>query len=286
LRNDCPAPYIISKNENAYRIINGDISDQKFLIGIDDIGSERLIKKTEYLRLKQKENALYLLPKKKKTDWDLRARLFLKNHKLVFEINKKRIKRLVAQSIKRQIKLNSQVDLEFYLTRKNYPDYLLDTIQIDADELIKKGQMVFEADSGIVFDDISILTQRQFKNYYFEVLDDEFIDDHPLDNANAHIWRFAGGFRKPHIQITQKNDIVTIKSLVDSVKLDQVGIHELNMNFYVVGESPDHYIDHFGVDMSRLRVGQSEKFQVNFDIEEVDLMYLHPSLRINKRKEL
>ena len=285
LRNDCPAPYIISRNENALRILNGELNDLNFLVGIDDEGEERLIKKTEYLRIRKKEEALYLLSKKKKTNWDLRIRLFLKNRKIVIETNKHRIKRLVVQNIKRQIKLNEENKFEFYLIRKNRPDYLLETLEINANELIRNNKMVFNASEGLLFRDISILTQRQFENYYFEILDDEYIEDNSQSTQNTHVWKFVERNRNPHLQITQKQDIITIESLVDSERLDRIGIQELPMPLHIVDGSPDHYIDSLFIDMSRLRVGQVERFKVDFDIEKVDLMFLHPSLRINKRKE-
>lgn len=287
LRDDCLAPYIITQNENAFRIINGEINDQNFLIGIDDTGSERLVKKTEYLRLRERENALYLIPKKKKKDWDLRVRLYLKNHKLVFEINRKKMKRLVSQKLRNQIKLNHKIDLDFYLIRQNCPDYLLDSIEIDTGELIKEGVKVFDADESLLFDDISVMTLRQFKNYYFEILDEEFhYDQIVFSDDVTHIWKFVGGRKNPHLQITQKGKILTIESLVDSEKLDKIGIHEMHMWLYVVGESPDHFIDDFTVDMSKLRIGKIEKYEVDFDIDDVEIMYSHPTLRINKRKEV
>lgn len=287
-RNDSLAPYIVTEDSNAYKILAGEINDQNFVISSDRYGKEQLVRKSQYLELRKKEDVLFLLPEAVVDEWDIRVRLYIKNKRLVVQANQNKIKKLVAHNIKNNIKLKAQAMFEFYLVRRDNPDYLVETIKVDAESLINYGRVVVDIRhvlTQVALDDISILTRRYFETYYFETINDIYVDTSEEDKSeHTFIWRQQDKPGPAHIRFTQTGDIVKVSSLVKSEQLDDIGINQMMMSFFVIDGSPDRYLGEFAVDMSRVRMGQHEKFEVDFDLEEVDLLYQNSRLKIDKRK--
>lgn len=289
LRKDCPAPYIESNDINAAGILSGDLNEQNFIVSSDRFNEQKLIRKNDFLQLRKQEDSLFLLPRQKLQDWDVRAKLYLRNYKLVFEINQKKLKKFVSHSVDREIKLNARALFEFYVIRRDRPDFLIEAFQIDAGSLIKYGAVCVDMDyvlSKVGLDDISILTRRYFENYYLEVLNDFYIETDQLEQTrNDNYWGHANNSGEGHISFTQHGNIVSVRSLVLAEQLDSIGIQDREMPFFIVTDSPDHYIGTFDVDMSRIRVGRTMKFEVDFDLEDVNIIHRNPSVKVIKRKE-
>jgi hypothetical protein len=289
LRTECPAPYIETTDSNAAEILNGTLSNQQFIVSSNRFNEQKLIRKNEFLQLRQQEDSLFLLPDHRLQDWDVRAKLYLRNRKLVFEINRKKLKKFVAHTAEREMKLNARALFEFYVIRRDRPDYLVETFQVDASSLIRYGTACVDMGyvmSTVGLDDISILTRRYFENYYFELVNDAYVEKDQAEQYRPdNYWNLAVESGNAHISFVQKNDIVTVKSLVGAEQLDDLGIHELKMPFFVVTESPDHYVDTFEVDMSRIRIGQTMKFQTDFDLDTVQILHRNPGIQVIKRKE-
>lgn len=290
MRPECPAPYIESTDKNAADILNGELSDNQFIVSSDRFNEQRLIRKNEFLQLRQQEDSLFLLPEHRLTEWDVRAKLYLRNHKLVFEINRNKLKKFVAHTAEREMKLNARALFEFYVIRRDRPDYLVETFQVDASSLIRYGSATVDMGyvlSTVGLDDISILTRRYFENYYFEVVNDVYIEAEQSEYQRPdNYWNLAATEGNGHIAFIQRDNIVTVRSLVGAEQLDDLGIHEVKMPFFVVTDSPDHYVDTFEVDISRVRVGQPMKFQVDFDLDSVQIIHRSPGIQVIKRKEV
>jgi hypothetical protein len=108
--------------------------------------------------------------------------------------------------------------------------------------------------------------------------------DQERQSQQGIVWQRAQTDSDAHLLFEQDGKYVSVTSLVTAEQLNDVGLHSLKMDFFVVGTTPDHYMGTFEVDVSRLRMGQQEKYEVDFDIEQIQLMYRNPLLRINKRK--
>lgn len=285
IRNDSVLPYIVVQDENAGYIISGEKNVNDFIV--DPSTQDRLIVKNDYYHLREKENSLFLIPKNKAGEWDIRVRLFKKNHKLLFEINRARIKRIVSKNIGREIKVTGGKTLDFYITRKDRVDYLLETASVDVGELINQGYFLLDMEyvsSYAAYDEISLLTQKQFEFYTFDIVDQEYHEnDHQID-AKPHIWNVANGGEDSHLRLSQADSIITVESLVKADRFDNLGIAHKIVPLYIVGESPDNYLDRIDVDLSEIRLGRPEKFRVDFDLSQVNIMCQNMSLRIDKRK--
>jgi hypothetical protein len=287
IRSGSPATYLETDNPIASDILKGLASNQNYIV-CDGLNSQKeLVGKSEFLRLSSKENQLFLLPPRANKQWDIRIRLFTANNKLVIEANQTSISKLVSLNAKKQIKLGTKTDFEFYVVRNNEPDYLIDIVKADAEGLINDGCVCIDAGhlirhAGAL--DLAILTRRYFENYYFEVVDEMFVE--PITaTEKSSAWGIAGHLDSSHIELVQQGKYLAVYSKVSADQLfDQAGLWQPTLNFFVVDETPDHYIDMFSVNVSRLRTGQPERYQIDFDIDQVELIYANPRLRVSKRK--
>jgi hypothetical protein len=105
-RADTPAPFLETVDDAAGQIVRGEVNGQNYIISSDRFLEQRLIHKNEFLQLRRQEDELFLLPAAATDGWNIRARLFTKNKRLVIEANKDMLGRLVAHSLNRQIKLD------------------------------------------------------------------------------------------------------------------------------------------------------------------------------------
>jgi len=286
---DNPQPFVVTREETVREIIRGRASESHYVVSLDSSDDRKLISKSEILRLREKENDLFLLPHQRMREWDIRARLYMQNKRLVFDINREKIRKMVAHNMQREIHLNRPVTFEFYLVKRNRPDYLLEVIEIDAATLINDRLLAFNIEHLLPHTDmrdIDIMTRRVFRNYYYKILDDTYVEvlDEDRLAATARRWQVASSTSDAHIVFEQEDDIVTVTSNVSSEQLDDVQLWQRMMNFYVVGNTPDQYYDQFEVDISELRMGQAERFQVEFDLDKVQIMYHNPLLKVRKGK--
>jgi hypothetical protein len=283
IRNDITAPLLVTQDDIAHQIIKGNDSDQNYVVS----NLPELVSKSEYLRLRICEEALYLLPNHKLEEWDIRVKLY-KNKMLVFEVNQAMISHLVAQNIRREIQIDGPDNLEFHITKDGDPDYLIQTISFALSDLIHNGQIVHHIGDVARYSnpyELSFLTRRYFKNYYFEVTDAEYVDTSLVTTINLpHIWQAVKNQTGSHLAFTQYNNCVTLSSNISAEQLTASGVLHRHMTFYVVGDSPDMYLAEFSMDMSRLRLGHQERFLVDFDIDDVNIIYQNPTLKVTKRK--
>ena len=289
LRDDTPAPYIETDDVAAQRIIRGAETDKNFVISSDRRNSEQLVRKSEYLQLRKQEDSLFLLPGISLHEWDIRVRLYSQNNMLVIEANRAMITRLIAHNMQREILLDTRIFFDFYIIRKNDPDFMVKIISVDAATLINHGKVALSIDSIIPYvnlNNIDILTRRYFENYSFEVLDDRFIDsiDQEQELLKNQLWQHVYPNTDAHIDFKQTGNQIEVSSIVSAEQLTNVGMHQRKMPFYIVGDTPDEYLAQLSIDISKLRMGQKEKFAVDFDIMDANILYHNPALKVNKRR--
>ena len=287
IRSDSPATYLETDSPIASDILKGVASDRNFIVCEQPDNQKQLVGKSEFLHFRKQEDQLSLLPRRANKHWDIRVRLFTVNSKLVIEANQNNISKLVSHNAKNQIKLDTKTAFEFYLVRDNDPDYLIDVVIADAEELINNVYICMDAahlTRHSSTNDLAVLTRRYFENYYFEVVDEKFVEPATRIEKKS-VWNIVKPLDDCHIELVQHGKYLTAYSRVSADQLfDQAGLWQPQLDFFVVGESPDHYLGGFSIDVSRLRIGQPEQYQIDFDIDQIDLIYANPRLQVSKRK--
>ncbi|GEM_PF-5723868 len=281
-RSDSLAPFIVTDDKNAYRILRGQAAGTNYVIDND-----QLVAKNEYLRLRNKEDKLSIIPQIKIKEWDIRVRHYTKNHYLTFEVNKDMVHKLIKRNMQNEILLNEKIDFKFYVIKNNNPDYLLKTITIDAMELINSNCFAAPMDDiirHITASKVSVLTRRQFKNYYFESFDEDYVKPKEIDDHRwSHKIQCVTDDADSHVSLIQDGKYVDIVSLVSAEQLTSAGLYYRYLPLYFTGKTTDHYISKHIIDVNKLRMGNKERIAVDFDIMDVNILYQNPALKLNKR---
>lgn len=290
---DIPAPFIKTNCKESRSIVDGVTSDTDFVVSLDFGDDGRLVEKNDVLHLRKRENNLFLLPHQYITTrrarrWDIRVKVYTENNRFLIEFNPKILDRLVSIKVRQEVSLNRDAEFEFYVVRKDRPDYLIDIIRVDAADLISDGKLDFDI-SNIVrhtpLHEIDILTRRYFEHYYVEVVNDEYVDTSDQTKFVKHnnLWQFATKENVAHFTFEQRKNILKLVTNVTISELNELEFFVRTMPFYVVGDTPDELIGQFDVDVARLRMGDPEAFMIDFDINDVNIMYKNPRIKINKR---
>ena len=288
VRTDCPAPHFLCDHPDTIDIIAGIKSDKSYIINVPINNQPQLVKKTNYLQVAQRENKLYLLPETPLQQWDVRAIIYKANSMLVIEINTAMVSRLVAEHMRREITANADVVFTFYIIRKNMPDCLIQTIDINVNSLIKYGRVavdITELNAFAGLTDIAIMTCRHYEHYYLELCDDKYVDNSVGTDStvNHKKWQVVETDIEAHVEFNQTGEYVEITSIVDTDQLAATKLHQRMVKFYIVGDTPDRYHAELSVDINRLRMGKPTKFKIDFDIMDMNIIYQNHLLKVNKR---
>lgn len=286
-QEDNANPFIKTKNTDAKRVIDGTLDINDLIVSSDLNKEEELVLKSEVLQIRRQEDNLFLLPKRPLMYWDICVKLYTTNRKIVIEVNQETLQRLITFNIRNEIQVASPASLDFYITKQDVPDHLIEILKVDATDLIKNKCIVFDATDIIPYaeiEKIDIFTQRRFENYYFEVIADKYVEETDELIVNGKIWQAADDRMPSHFEIVQNGNKLSITSAIGIKQLCEYGIYSRFMPFYIVKGSPDEYITSFNVDIATLRTGKADVFEIDFDIDEVNILYKNSKLRVNKRK--
>lgn len=286
-QQDTSNPYIITTDPIAARIVNGTDSEQNYIISGDRKGNNSIVSKSEYLHLRAKENVMYPVPQDRIDTWDIRATIYTTNNKIVVEANSSMIDRLVAFNMRSKATSQNDATFEFYMVKKNHPDHLIEFVSIPADDLISHRNVVLDVGDIIPYaniSDVTMLTQRYFENYYFNIINDNYVDEDVRDESLIKKWQVAESGIAAHIDFSQTDKQLIVSSVVTTEQFIETGMPNNVMEFYIVGDTPDKFVTQLSVDMAKLQVGQLERFDIDFDINYVNIMYQNPKLKVNKRK--
>jgi hypothetical protein len=177
---------------------------------------------------------------------------------------------------------------KFYVIRKHMPDCLLKVIDVDVKVLIKQGHVtasLTDINQFAGLNDIAIMTCRQFEHYCLAVTDNKYVDNDiaTVLRTKDKKWQVVQTDIESHIELSQTGNQIEIKSIVNTDQLTATGLHQRQLIFYIVGDSPDEYHDNLTVNVSELRMGKTTKFIIDFDIMDMNIIYHNQLLKVNKR---
>jgi len=206
----------------------------------------------------------------------------------VLQVNSNSLVRLGNFKIRREIKVEVEnVDVPLYLIERNNPDCLLGNFTIDLEELITHQNIVYdisEIAERVGDENISFLTPRHFEHYQLCIVDEAYI--HVVGKDSGHnSQKFQVTTQNPcHVEIGQEDGYITIRSKVASDQFNSIGLYQRMFRYYVIGDTPDQLIDYLDVDFTNLRTGMTERFKVDYDIKDVNFVWMNPKLVTGIRK--
>jgi hypothetical protein len=285
----CNTQFIKSSSEFAYRILTGQENRKKFIVSYDEENNLDIMRKDEILRLRPSDSKLYEIPKSKSKNWDIRARVYTKNSKLLIEINPLSIKKLTQYTFRKQVLINNESDLTLYIIKNNFPDYLIDIVPVDPVELLEHGFIVYDiADISkhVGFSDVSLMTRRCFEHYKLEIINSELVIAQSgfTKNQGANV-KTVKHHDVGHIELKQTGNKLTVRANITPDEFYDLGLFEEKLPLYIVGETQDHYIDVMYLDVKALRKLQEINYTgVDFNIYDYNFLYKKPKLTIATRK--
>jgi hypothetical protein len=278
---------LITESAFAHQISRGIISEFDYLVHSDD-GTNVIKHRSECVLMRTTSNSLFVIPTDLPSTWDISVRLYLKNMKMVFRLNDDIISRLPTY-IKRQKILAKEEDaFEFYIIPMDRPDHIIERVKLTLGELHRTGFVAVDVTDTEKYMDstkCSIMTRRQFRNYHFEVVDDAFvtITDAPSNNTEFN-WQYSTDTdHEVHVALTQTGKKLSVNNMVSNTQLDTIGLTAGTMDLYVIGRTPDDFIDTLTINITALRDAPTQTYDVDYDLADVTIIHKDPYFKIGKR---
>ena len=270
--------YIHSTDEVARKLLRGEVNERDYIVSFVDEETLSIIKRDDKLRLRSSEKTLHQLTTTPFTTWDIRVKIFLKNNKLLLEINPNSISKLTRLTFKKELMISQETDLDLYLTKYNDPSFFLEKLTVDPAELLDAGNILYDIshiNQFININDIGILTRRCFKNYHVEVIDDSLniVQNSLVKNKSFIHERAFHNFPFPHISIEQQDSTLLVKLMVSVTELEDHGVFEKKLKLYVVGDQPDEYYGEMHLDIEKLKQEKQLVLPIDADLTDINLLY-------------
>jgi len=164
-------PYVITDSSVAVDLMKGKISPKKYMVA-DLADGMTLIERNNALHIKKTENQLSLIPLAKATiSSDVNLIFYKSNWLLEVNLNQDTIFKLTGRRFHKKFTESDNVNeskIVLYITEKNNPLILYETIEIDPIDLLNNGYVLVELDhlkTKTTQEDISFITRRIFKDY-------------------------------------------------------------------------------------------------------------------------
>jgi hypothetical protein len=195
-------PYLITKQSLVGDIMKGVENRKKYIVA-ELVDGFKLIQKDNYLRLKKAENYLSKIQENSLTsDSDVNVVVYLSDYKVEVNVSSDILYKLTGKMNPTDVVLNKSNDydkISLYITEKNNPMRLLETIEIDPVELFERGYMLYDFShlrSVIQLGNIDILTKRIFKSYSLKIKQNYVKPDYGfrLTNKRNHISIYDSSF--------------------------------------------------------------------------------------------
>lgn len=289
-RTDTRLPFIKTSDKVVERIIHGRANHKHYIVSFDDNNDFRVIKKDNVLRLCKQEDSLFMLPGWRLDKWDIRVKFYTVNNKMTVELNPDSIRVLTNMNLRAELKIEEKRNLNLFVIRKNQPEYLIETFEIDPADLLDHDTLSIDISSlvkHVSYDDIGVLTRRNFENYYFEVINNKYVPKPTGTNrVKSDILQRALDYDDSHIAFEQIEDRLMVSSQLLPQQFDDLGLHHRTQTFYIVGNTPDEVFTQIDLDTIKLRQGHVEHFEIDFSVDDINIIHNNERLRVAKRKIL
>lgn len=270
--------YIKTDNLIAKKLLKGDLNEKDHIVAFVNEEELDVIPRDDKLRLRSSEKTLHQLSREYIHDWDVRAKIYLKNNKLLLEINPASIAKLTRMTFKKELLLNIETDLTLYLTKHNDPNFFIEKLDVNAVELLDKGNILYDLagiHQFINLTDLGILTRRCFKNYHVEFINESLnvVQNSLIKNRSFIHEKVLRNFPYPHLSIEKEHNTIIVKKNIPNSELEDLGLLEKTLKLYVVGSQPDEYYGQLHIDIEKLKQQGMVDIPIDADLQDVNLLY-------------
>lgn len=207
-------PYIITDSSVAVDLMKGNVNPKKYIIA-DLVDGMTLMEKDDVLRIKKLENNLTVVSYAKPNVLaDVNIIFYKSNWLIEVNLNEDTIYRLTGRRHNKKFNVSDNINdsnIVLYLTERNNPLILYETIEINPIDLINNGYVLVELDhlrTKTTPLDLSFYTRRIFRNYGLK-----FKETYDTVEYNSR-----KGHKKKYTQIRNKTPDWTTFSVIPSTE--------------------------------------------------------------------
>jgi hypothetical protein len=211
-------------------------------------------------------NGLYQIKETPATKSDVLIRVYKKEHIVEIAVNIENIKKSMNLTAINEIANKENTLLNLYFTKKNDPDYLIQSVEVDPLLLFKRKSAQFNL--PLDWDDVSLFTRQIFKNYSLEIFE-KYIPTMSIENKNTLLQHSVTSDRDAHLYITTTGKTIHIHSAVDAKQSYLLDTHKFTdsmLQFLVCDETIDNFVGAFEVPAYDLINEDDIIIDVDFDI--------------------
>lgn len=264
---------IVSDNNILLDIMKGSVNINDYKVKWNFLSEEYDIdKKSETIELQPIANKLEQIQVSKNSLYDISFIFYKKDKKALVSANISRIKRQANISQINSIVENDFSLLNLYVCKKNDPDSLIGTFEIDSFQLLKRKSLVFDLPDFIFeYDDpenLSYFTIPLFEKYAID-FEDDFVVTPDIEGGNKFV-----NYNKldihSQINIYSVNDMLQFETNFHQKDYGIFG----GMNTFTIlvcNGTPDKLLGEITLNVSDLIENNIVQIQPNFKITDIPI---------------
>jgi hypothetical protein len=158
------ARYIECSNDEVRGFITGEIGINDWIVAYNKkLDKHILIEKNNVIKLRKPSKTLYKIPYKKTIDSDLTL-IYYSDNVLEVSLDVSRIAPLYQTNFRDEVVFERGTEIRITLKEKDSGNLLKEFV-IDAQELLKAGQLFFDLYDHIYSNNVEFFTYKMFENY-------------------------------------------------------------------------------------------------------------------------
>jgi len=257
-------------------IIAGTKSVADFIVAYDDSDQLAILGKGDVIRWTKKSSKLIKIPvnfnTKLKSDYlDVRF-LYHTRDNVVRLIVTDKIRQRIADPIgNKQFRIAGGSALSIFLTDKNDPDAIHQTLEFNLEDLVREREVIIE-DFELDVKNLALFSADNFQHYRFDVTQSRYITTRYDDDIRQRINEVTHDDGVSHILLNQI-DAETLEITNRIERMEEVKHFDPEFKLYVCNEDPDQYEGELKFDLSDLGVNRPATFKVPINLKDKTILY-------------
>ncbi len=281
-----------SENECCLRILSGTQSLRNFGM-VWDMAKDRwdIGEKSYKLKIRQLSRKLFNIVDNNPLNSDVHITFNMTKNIMNISVNYENLKRSMNLMGIHEISKEEGTLFNLYITKKNNPDFLIQSIAIEPESLLKNETIDYKLININTFNewkDLSIYTRPIFRKYSVEYITEEVISDY-TEEKNTSLQQAATGSNEisAHIDIYKISDrvIQLTSNISESSKYAMSGKKGLK---FLVGDSTiDNLAGGFSIKTDELLNNKDINITLDFEFPDNPVIIYknkYVSVRYNKEK--
>lgn len=268
----------LSSSEILESLVRSKVNINDYMVHTNMFTNEYVVdKKKDELELQPISNKLERITSDKDIEQcEIYIFVYKKDNKAVINVNKEKLRKSANLAKINGIVLNEYNLMNVFICKENNPDYLLDTLEVDAYSLIKNGKVVVSIPESVVFNDVSFFTIPLFENYTIHYYDKDFSTSSENHKKRYIHSNFVHKLSNINIYTVNENELCLT---TNDTSLD-VFNHNENFKMLVCDNEYDKFIG--GIDISVNELISKKKLFVSLPFSITDNpLFLHKNSRVS-----